>query len=142
MEQECILCARGLKISGLVENIVGRQQHFVLNKCNAAVVEKRGGVGGRFSRGPVCVCCVTDDGGDRQLLRQAGQFPLISRYELRTLDQIEWQIAAQAQLGKDSQIGPALLGELGQFQDLGGIPGEVADGGIELCERNLHMGGS
>ncbi len=84
------------------------------------------------------MCCVTDDGGDRQLLRQAGQFPLISRYELRALDQIEWQIAAQAQLGKDSQIGPALLGELGQFQDLGGIPGEVADGGIELCERNLH----
>jgi hypothetical protein len=54
------------------------------------------------------------------------------------LDQVERQIATQTQLGKDSQIGSTLLGVLGQFQNFGGISGEVADSGIELCERNFH----
>jgi hypothetical protein len=84
------------------------------------------------------VCGKSYDGRDRQFFGQACQLFFVSGDELRAFDQVEWEIAAQAQLGKYSQIGSALLGELREFQNPGGIPLEIAYCGVELCEGNFH----
>ena len=103
-----------------------------------AIGQQGRGIGSRLSGRSGGAGGVSDDRRDGQLLCEADQFPFVSVDELGPLDQVERQISAQAELGKHGQIGAALLGALRKFQNLGGISGEVADGGIELRERDLH----
>ncbi len=69
---------------------------------------------------------------------KTSQFPFVPVNKLRALDQIQRQVTAEAKFGKDSQIGALALGTLSEFQNLGGISGEVTDSGIELRESNFH----
>ncbi len=130
MKKEDVLGGGGLEIAGFVEDVVGGQQHFVLNELDGSVGEKCSGVGGGFARVARGAGGIPDDRGDGQAAREAGQFPFVSFHELGALDQVEGQITAKAEFGKYGEVGAALLGALGKFQNFGGISGEVADGGI------------
>ena len=48
------------------------------------------------------------------------------------------KIAAQTKFGKYDQVGAALCGARGEFQNFCGVAGEVADRGIDLRESDFH----
>ena len=53
--------------------------------------------------------------------------------------QVARRITAQRQLGKHHQFGAGLVGTLPCLYDLFRVPLEIADGGIDLCDGNLHL---
>ncbi len=59
-------------------------------------------------------------------------------------DQVLDRIAGQEHLGEDHQVGAALVGPAGPFEEPVGVPGEVADDGIGLgeCDAKLSHGTS
>ena len=54
------------------------------------------------------------------------------------LEQVEGEIAADAEFGKDGELGAALFGLLRKCEDAGGVAFKVADRGIELSEGYFH----
>ena len=53
--------------------------------------------------------------------------------------QILGRIAADDQLGDHQQIGACLQGPLGRLLHQQGIPADISDGGIKLCQCNFHV---
>jgi hypothetical protein len=61
-----------------------------------------------------------------------------ARHKRRLFQQVGWRIAADGELGKKHQVRATLLRSTGKFEDFCGISAEIANGGIDLSERNLH----
>jgi hypothetical protein len=110
----------------------------LLYEFDFSIGEECGGVGGGFSGQSIRAGRVSNDRGNGEAFRQAGQFPFVSVDELGALDQVQWQVPAQAKLRKYYEVRATLGGALGEFQDLGGISGEVANGWIYLGESDFH----
>src|SRR5258708_22272702 len=139
-EAEYFLFRGWLKIARLVEYIVGRQQHLALLEDNLAAAQQRGLI--RYTAAsPILVFAdVAHNGGPRQLRRQLLQFFLISIDEGRTLQQILGQVAANTKLGENGQVRSPSLGAFRQGKNACSIARKIADGGIELRQRNFHVG--
>ena len=54
------------------------------------------------------------------------------------LEQVGGRVAADGELGKEHEISASVLGAAGEFEDLLGVSVKVADGGVDLGERDLH----
>ncbi len=90
----------------------------------------------RFSRGHVPRDY--SDGIARRGASNLAQSFAAARNEGGFLQQIGGRIAADSQLGKQHQVGAPLLRSACKFEDFCGISAEIADGGIDLGERDLH----
>ena len=131
----------GREVALLVEHVVVGQQHLRLHKLHAPLTDQRGGIPHvlpcpRFSRGDVSGdhC----DGIIRRGPRNLAQSLAAARNEGRFLQQIGRRIAADGQLRKQHQAGATLLCPPRKCEDFCGISAEIADGGIDLSERDLH----
>ena len=72
------------------------------------------------------------------MLARARQFRLIAFDKSGAFDKILWRITAQAKFRKHSQIRAARLRLNREFQYPRRIALKIANGGIELCEGDLH----
>ena len=137
-EKTC--CAgRGLEVTRFVEDVVGGQQHFVLLENDAAVRPEARRRSRRLAGWDVGARGVADQDGQRRFLRETGDLVAIAFEEAGAFEQIQREIAADAEFGKDGEIGAAVFGFAGHVENARGIAGEVADGGIELA-RAIFMG--
>src|SRR6185437_5612133 len=135
------LMGRGCKITLLVENIVEGQQHLRLHELNAPVAQQGGRVhdvlAGSAMRGRDVA---TDDSG---LSIRRARSNLLNGLSSASdkgglLQQVGGRVAADGEFRKEHETGSALRGPLSEFKNLAGVPVEVADGGIDLGERDLH----
>ena len=134
------LLVRGLEVARLIEDIVGGQQHFALLKNDAALGDEGRFVGDGFSVAVFYAAGVAHDGRQRQLGGQLFQLLVISIDEGGAFEEVLGQVSAQAKLGKNGQIGAALVSGVRQAEDAGGIACKIAYGGIKLRERYFHAG--
>ncbi len=129
----------GLEVAHLVEDVVVRQQHLVAALDDAAVLEHRGGVGGPPAVGGGGAGEVADDDGDA--VGAGGQLAdglLIGAQEGGAFGEVLGGIAAEGQLGQQDQVGPALGGLADGVLGPAQIPLNVADGRVNLSERDFH----
>src|SRR6185437_7827298 len=138
VKSEIRLRARGLKITRLVENIVGGKKHFLLLEGDVTVGEKRGAIRGEFSGRFLRFADVADDCGHGHAGGEALKLFEIALDEGGTFDEILRRIAAQAEFGKNDEVGGAGFRFAGHLQHAGGISREIADGWIELGQSYLH----
>ena len=135
---------RGLEVAPLVEHVVGRQQRLARRRRDPAAVDQRGAVGD----GP-------SGRAGRQALRETRPATAVARRrrapppapasearrrveEAGPLEQILGRIAGEGQLGKDRQLGAAALGRGRALEHEPAVAVEVADGRVDLAERDLH----
>src|SRR4051794_11697050 len=79
-----------------------------------------------------------DDRNTLRLVRDLPHdaFPLL--HERGLLHQIAWRISGDRQFGKKDQARAGRTCAAREFEDFGGVPGEVANRGIDLPKSNLH----
>jgi len=130
------------EVAPFVEHVVGRQQRLAHDVHDAAAIDQRRAVGDRPSgRAGGQAFRKADDhrrARRHQRVRQRRERRRRRVQERGTLEQVARRIAGQRQLGKDCQLGPALLSRGGRLEDQPPIAGEVADGRVDLSERDLH----
>ena len=80
------------------------------------------------------------DGGKWHPVGNVFQGVEIALDEGRALEEIEGQIAADAEFGEDGKFSAAALGLFREVENAGGVAFKVADSGIELSEGYLHSG--
>ena len=138
-----VLLVAGLEVAGFVEDVVGGEKHFGLLEDDAAIVDE----GGFIGNGLPCLwwswidaAGVADDGGERHLRGDAFEGVVITLDEGGAFEQVEGKIAADAEFGKDDEVGAKAVGLRGESEDARGIAFEIADGGIELSEGYFHPG--
>ena len=81
---------------------------------------------------------VTDDSGKGHLGGDMFQSFVIAIDEGRTFQEIEREIAAEAEFRKDGKFGAALFGLRRKAQDASRVSIKIAYCGIELSERYFH----
>ena len=96
-----------LEVAGLVENVVGGQQHFLLLEEHAAIGDQHGGIRNGFAGlgGRVCGADVPDYRRDRQPRHQGRQRGAVVLHKRGPLEQVLRRIPAQAKLREDHQVG-------------------------------------
>ena len=130
---------RRLEVAILVEHVVGRQQRLVANGGHLTALEDGGGVAGwPAGVGLVYGGVANDDGRPAAALGQAIERLPVLAEERRLGQQVARRVAAQRQLRQQDQRRTGLVGALPHPGDHVGVPVEVADGGVDLCDGNLH----
>ena len=132
----------GQEVSGLVEDVVGGQQHLALPEDDLAALDHRravgGGLAGRRGRAAHVAAdqaCVQTGGFARQ------PFKLLPGALQKTglLDQIARRIAGEATVrGKQSAARRRRPPRRAASQDQVRVAGKVADRGIDLSQRDSH----
>ena len=110
----------------------------MLLKGDAAIGEQRGGIPGGLAGIGIGLGGVADQDGQGRFLREASHRFAIALEKGGTFEQVLRKIATDGEFGKDGQISAAAGRFLGHLEDAGRIAGEVADGGVELAEGDLH----
>ena len=134
-QAEDILLVTGLEIARLVEDVVGGKKHFGLLEDDAAFEDEGSFVGDGLPC-PVMVgidsASIADDGGERHLGGDAVEGVVIALDEGGTLEEIEGKVTADAELGKDGEVGTESLGLFRKRENTRGIAVEITHSGIEL----------
>ena len=136
---------RGLEVAPLVEHVVGRQQRLAHDVRDPAAVDQRGAVGdGRARTGRPAAAPGNPTTHRRRAPtpapRQRRAATRARRVEEgRPLEQVLRRVAGQRELGKDDQLG-ALRARPRRVASSTSrrLPVEVADGRVDLSERDLH----
>ena len=79
-----------------------------------------------------------DDGGDaaQRLLNDALEGPQVIEDEAAAQQQVLGRVAGQRQLREGDEVGAEVAGAVGVLDDLVGVALEVADGGVDLGQRD------
>ena len=113
----------------------------MLDKFDAAVRQKGCRIGCRLSCRSICAVRVSDDGRDGQLACQTESIPFrfwpgMAGRSIRSRGKYPHRHSSE----NTARSAPRLASCPRKLQYLGGISGKVADGGIQLRERDLHKG--
>ena len=128
-----------LKIAVLVEDIVGREQHLRAGREDFPMLQKRHGIG-RLASGLAFVAAHVADEQARLAGRRGEAFEHgeIVRDEPAFVQQIARRIAGDGEFGKDDDFHPGLHPAPVGREDARFVACQVADGGIDLGEGDLH----
>ncbi len=128
------------EVARLVEDVVGGQERLAADRCQPPSVEERHRVVDARRRG--ARRRLGEPEGDRDPAGpvrrpgELGQRPGGAVEELGEVEQVAGRVAAQRELGEDDQ-GRARRARLGRgVADPPRVPVEVADGGVDLRERD------
>ena len=69
---------------------------------------------------------------------QAFEMLLDALEEAFLLEQVARRVAGDGEFGEDDDVGARFSRAAGEGLDFAGVAVQVADGGIDLCERDLH----
>jgi hypothetical protein len=131
----------GLEVAPFIEDVVGGQQRLAPDGHDLAVVDQRppswrcrpAFTSDSTSGKPTSTAsCPARSCTDRTALA------LARLQKSLALQQIARRIAAHHELGQDQQVGPGRVGH--GLADKAQIALEIADGGVELAECDLHAG--
>jgi hypothetical protein len=78
------------------------------------------------------------DGGERHAVGDVFQGVEIALDESGALEQVEREIAADAEFGEDGEFRAAALGLVREVENAGGVAFKVANSWVELGESYLH----
>ena len=140
-EAEWLLAFGGREVALLVEDIVEGQEHLRLGELDLAVAQERGGISDALAASVLCGSDEAGDDGDGQRGGCGGDF--LHGFsgagdEGGFFEEIGGRIAADGEFGEDDEIGVGCGGLVGEIHDFGGVAVEIPDGGIDLCQRDLH----
>jgi hypothetical protein len=136
------LSRRGGEIPLLIEYIVEGQQHLRLHKLHVPAPDQRGGIHDVLSCTMFGGSDVSGDHGDVVASSGSGDLAksLTAACDKRGFfQQIGGRIPANRQLRKQHKVRSTLSGTAGEVDDFCGVAAEIADGGIDLSERDLHI---
>ena len=144
--------AAGGEIAPLVEHLVVGQFAFAVGRDDAPPREHRGRVVALLHRvrlrpniAPITELMRMPD--HHHQARQIGERARAVRqgvgaglHEGGSQQQVFGRVAAQAEFGREHEAGALRVGTAGGVDDLRGVAGEVADGGIDLRQGHFHQG--
>ena len=106
-----VLLIAWLEVAGLVEHVVGGQEHFALLEDDAALANQRGFVGnGLPCPAVVQAAGVANDGRERHLRGNFLQRVVIALNKRGAFQKVEREIAADTEFREDREFRAALLG--------------------------------
>jgi hypothetical protein len=126
-----------LEVALLVEDRVVWQELLAVDRADAAVSEHRNGV---VARAAVTLGETDDDRRAAHARRQRSQFARARIQKRRPQKQVLGRIAAQRKLGRDHEARAGALGLAGGREDGAGVPAQVSQHLIQLCDGDLHWG--
>ena len=136
---EQLLALGGSEVAHLIEDVIGGQQHLRLNEIDAPLAQQGGGVHHLLARVGFGRGYHPADHGNS--LRLGGD-PLdgraIARHKRRPLDQIARRVTADGELREQNQASASTPRLQRKLDDLGSVPREIPDGGVDLAQSNLH----
>ena len=132
-----------LEVTAFVEHVVRRQQALARDDARLAAKEPRRGVVQRAttSRARMLVGCdAAEQHGQilRHRRREALQRAIVGAQELGPHEQVFWRVAAERELREHRELRALLLRPLRKRDDARAVAGEVADGGVDLAQRDAH----
>ena len=123
-----------LEVALLVEHAVVRQKHLVVDGLDLAVVQKR--------RGIEDIAGLVDEPHDgRDALRGAGddvELREVVAHKRWLEHEVLRRVAGDHELGEADDVHTGVAGALDPVDDQPCIAGQVADRGVDLCERDPH----
>ena len=130
----------GSEVAHLVEDVVGGQQHLRLDERDLAVHEQGGGVHHGLAGVGMSGRDQAADHGDPwrfggnalRRFRDCARRTRVARPD-RAADSRKPTVPETR-----IKSGTGRLGAPREINDLGGVAGEISDGGIDLAQRNLH----
>ena len=129
---------RRLEVARFVEDVVGGEECFVDFANGVSALEDCGGVAKGATMARVHIH-VADKQRDVSGLRVEGfERGYIARDELALKQQILRRVAGQGEFGGEHDFRAARDKITVGGEDFRGVPGEVADDWIDLCEANAH----
>ena len=124
--------AAGTEVALLVEHAVVRQVDLVVHPAEVAVA----GHEGRVVDVDVEVHEPADHGDPPGSRNQPISLPQVVPNEGRLQKQVLGRVPGDRQLREDDQVGPLPPGTLDPLEHAVGVAVEIADGGVELCQRD------
>jgi hypothetical protein len=128
----------GQEVARLVEDVVGRQEGLPAHRGHATSLDERHGVvepGGRSPGGPLREAHREGHApGPGGRLRQVAERRLAAVEELGEIEEVARRVAAERELREHHQRRPGGARALYPVADLGCVPVEVPDGGVDLGE--------
>ena len=129
----------GLEVARLVEDVVGRQQRFEVPAEDRRVAEQRGRVVQRPAGRPAVDLGVADDRVNGVAVgRELGDGLTLAFDEAGLEQQVLGRVAGDRELGEDDELAAGVLGLADAVPVLFEVPVEVADGRVDLGERDPH----
>ena len=129
---------RRLEVARLVEDVVGREECFVNFANGVSALEDGGGVA-KGAAMPRVQVHIADKQRDVSGLRVEGfERGYVARDELALKQQILWRVAGQCEFGSEHDFRASCDEITVGSEDFRGVPGEVADDWIDLCEADAH----
>ncbi len=131
--------AGGFEVAVLVENVVGGQERFAGDGGDFAIVAEGGGVEKAATLGGGIRFDKADERGHgADLHRDFVDRILVVGHETAFEKEVARRVAGDGEFGEDHEF-RALRDEAAVgVEDFGAIAGEVADGGVDLCEADAH----
>ena len=108
---------------------------------HAPALEECGGIVQRLALAALVARDEADDRREREFPRQPVERLQASRYEARVLDEVARRVAHQRHFGENGEGRALRRSPAGRVQDSGGVAVEVADGRVDLRQRDFHSRG-
>src|SRR5260370_27074553 len=141
VERQRKLFGGRLEITRFVENIVAWKQYFVLTKHNASALQHGGAVVDRVAGRITRACDGSADDGEIQVGgvgRKLRKILLGVIQETLLFEQIARRISNQRQFGESYNLRTGFSRAARERKNAFCVTAKIADGGIGLCQRDLH----
>ena len=124
------------EVSGLIEDIVGGEEEFVVSGEDATVVDEERRVLELVRSGLVGERKTDEEGWAPDGSAGEGEECLGDRLvEPGTVEEVAWRVSCECEFGGDNEVDAGGSAEVERSEDAVGVSGEVSDSGIELrCE--------
>jgi hypothetical protein len=133
------LFGAGLEVAALVEDVVGREKRFEMSAGDFSVAQNGDGVVERSADGfSFRSTYPTIASIPWTLLAMSFSGAQVVVDELLLEQQVFRGIADDRKLGEDDKLRAAGPGAVNEVQDLRAVATKVADGRVDLCERDAH----
>ena len=132
----------GLKVPGLIEDVVGRQQRLEMTGEKLASIDERRGVIEPLASLVASPLDVADQ-DTRLTLRGRCRDDVVQGLEVgvdepRVIEQILGRVARDGELGQNEELGAVAPRVLEALQHFLLVPVDRSNGGVDLCQRDLH----
>ncbi len=141
IKAEGLLAFGWREIALFVEDVVEGQEHLRLGELDLALAHEGGGV---FHSLAASLFCWRDEAGDDGDGQRGGCIGDFLHGLAGALDegaffkQVGGGVAADGKFREDDEIGSGSGRLVGEIHDFGGVAAEIPDGGVDLCQRDLH----
>ena len=128
-----------LEISILIENIVGGEQRFANALHRLGAPQQSGRIPEWLPRAFVHINVADEERHLAHVRMQLGDPLQVQRDEARLEEKVLRRVPADRELRSDDELGALITQRVVGSDYLSGIPGKIADRGIDLSETDAHI---